>query len=61
MASTDTRDANAELIAAVKALRNVRRFQTGAKAATTQRKLEAAVEAAHAAGITDAELTADPA
>lgn len=46
----------ARLIAAVKALSNVRRHQVGARAAATQRKLEAAYAAAWAAGITDAEM-----
>lgn len=51
-AETDT----AALISLIHRLRNVRRMQTGARAAATQRKLESACATARAAGITDAQI-----
>jgi hypothetical protein len=46
----------AKLVMKVKALRNVRRVQTGQKASATQRKLEALVAEALAAGATHKDL-----
>lgn len=49
-------DDKAKLANRVKALRNVRRAQTGQRAAATQRKLEAAVAAALDAGVAPEEM-----
>lgn len=51
---TDT----ATLLRQYRRLMNVRRSQTGAKAAVTQRKLEAVVQELHQAGVSDQDIQA---